>query len=203
VIDHESSTCDQVSLCLCLSNKVGRSISGDVMMLLNINEELYFFSIILLSEILLFKMRFVFLRCGSYSAWWWDFTKFHWLASETLFNIEFIYLFFFFVLLLLCVNLVKMQKNWWSPVYIPSNVLVQLPIVFQQELDYYQQAIKVMFVIQPSSSRLWWSWSSFAIRSLLIIWEMFLAHTLYTKFYVAFTKLYWLVSGTLFNIEFI
>jgi hypothetical protein len=111
--------------------------------------------------------------------------------------------FFFFVLLLLCVNLVKMQKNWWSTVYIPSNVLVQLPIVFQQVLDYYQQAIKVMFVIQPSSSRLWWSWSSFAIRSLLIIWEMFLAHTLYTKFYVAFTKLYWLVSGTLFNIEFI
>jgi hypothetical protein len=68
VIDHESSTCDQVSLCLCLSNKVGRSISGDVMMLLKINEELYFFSIIFLSEILLFEMRFVFLRCDSYLA---------------------------------------------------------------------------------------------------------------------------------------
>jgi hypothetical protein len=62
---------------------------------------------------------------------------------------------FFFVLLLLCVNLVKMQKLMESsPVYIPSNVLVQLPIVFQQELDYYQQVIKVTFVIQPSSSRL-------------------------------------------------
>jgi hypothetical protein len=78
---------------------------------------------------------------------------------------------YFFVLLLLCVNLVKMQKLMESsPVYIPSNVLVQLPIVFQQELDYCQQVIKVTFVIQPSSSRLWGSWSSFAIRSLLIIW---------------------------------